>query len=1243
MSGNTKTALIDREGLGLFQRAVTRDLGWIFREQTVVDQGIDGHVEIADEDGRGTGRLIAVQIKSGPSHFRRVKGGWAFYYDETKRRLWLGHALPVMVVFIDLETDAIYWQRIHTSVERRTGKRYAVTVPDHQTLSAATERWLLAASGMEQRAVERYESNLELLPPPVRRLLEDEPADHVQRALVAQHLAEGRANPAGTAQALISTRPFWMRASNAWPWRALASFCSHHDTMAESSAAWEIAAEDGGAEAGSRLAAAAANIAAVDRTRAAELLEEARRRGGAEVAVAVVEAILEVPRDDPSPWRTEAVLAAAGAEANTNSTVQHFLTEQALRSDDLPRAARQAERTLELEPDNAAAMANVALICARRSETAEAQAGDLTRAAELLKAAVIQRRQWSGETRGILALLARVLMIRGQFGAVLNMLLPAPLGTANADEADDPALRRLALTAAHGSGDSELIASIEAAMTDSVEDRIARLRLGLLDMSAAETEVLWTAHLARARADHDGEAAVMATHRLAALGVDASAQLDELIRAGSLPPGTNRLPRAIATFRRNTAEGLSLLRSLSTEDPAAAEQLVHALIEVGRPEEAIAASASAAQRFRSPRFLTLRALLVFQHATADQADRALQEALQTEDRPAERVELATRLADIAARAQDWARAESTLAQVVAGQAPPPDGVVWNLVRAQLNSGGDVRAAATVIRHQPRVRSGEEAKLWAQAMVYIAWDDELAEKAIALASDFADNAQLATFLLSHLVTATRGAAPENDGEYADAPDPIPDPPDDRPVVQGDLHRRAFELLNTLYETHGEATGLRILSTASPEDLLSRVEAIVRRPDQTDLTGLAEQVARAQVPAGMLALSVGRSYTSALVQRAAGLLVAVAAGDDEHQAEVDAASLSAGRPAVVDISTLLLLSQLTDADAVSGQVGDLILALPAHHDVLRAALQARTLAGSFGSLGSSAATGSLTFYERNEEHYQFVRDRTAAVEALARRCSIRPVGPTSVFGDNSERARAVPWLAAIDVAAQEGLPLWCDDLAVRRLARSAGVSCFSTMAMAEVLRDTRLELAHTPDEIDAVIDAAARTVGELHAELVVDLPVTLEQLLEQAEADGWVPAAAGLAIERPSWWGWQDDPLGLLMNRLYPAVREAAPAQLPNWHRAAMLGAARAQPTPAEQCQALANLALLGWELEPAFDDLVGGFRTARQIAAALGDIGDPLEVLPVARSVLAENGITRSDQVVRDLTATLGAEAGIVAK
>jgi hypothetical protein len=90
--GRASTGLTDRDGVGLVQRVVSRGLGWLFREQNTLDQGIDGHVEVA-VDGHGTGRLIAVQIKSGPCYFRRpTQGGWSFSYTERERQLWLGHA-----------------------------------------------------------------------------------------------------------------------------------------------------------------------------------------------------------------------------------------------------------------------------------------------------------------------------------------------------------------------------------------------------------------------------------------------------------------------------------------------------------------------------------------------------------------------------------------------------------------------------------------------------------------------------------------------------------------------------------------------------------------------------------------------------------------------------------------------------------------------------------------------------------------------------------------------------------------------------------------------------------------------------------------------------------------------------------------------------------------------------------------------------------------------------------------------
>src|SRR4029079_12210160 len=185
----------------------------------------------------------------------------------------------VMIVMVDLDSDTAYWQRISPSSERQTKKGYAVTIPASQRLESAAESWELAASGMEQRAVDRFAANLEVLPPPVRELVETEGANDVRGALVALHLAEGRFNPAGTAQALMTARPQWMQAETSWPWRALASFCANHGAMRESADALEIAAESGGETRGRRLAVAALHGVGEDKLRAAALLHAARESG----------------------------------------------------------------------------------------------------------------------------------------------------------------------------------------------------------------------------------------------------------------------------------------------------------------------------------------------------------------------------------------------------------------------------------------------------------------------------------------------------------------------------------------------------------------------------------------------------------------------------------------------------------------------------------------------------------------------------------------------------------------------------------------------------------------------------------------------------------------------------------------------------------------------------------------------------------------------------------------------------
>lgn len=1238
MTSRTSTSLTDREGIAVVERIVTRDLRWFFREQSVVDQGIDAHVEVANS-GHGTGRLMALQIKSGPSHFRhRVAEGWTFYYTERERTLWHGHALPVVVVLVDLATDTAYWQRISPATERRTRKRYAVTVPEHQTLSSAGPAWELAASGVDRLAEERYAAHLSVLPPQVASILQDRGAGGSQSHLIAFHLATGRQDPAGTARTILADRPVWMESDDGWPWAALGNYCAQHGALLASADALEVAAAQGPARAAERLAVAGLH-AVQEPARARDLIRRAHELGGAGVPGAIAEAVLAHPEGDASPLSADRVVVAAGAAIHDNALAQAFLAEQAVRARDLVRAARYAQRALELEPDDSNAMINLAQICLRRAITSDAQADDLERATSLLTAAITQRRSWSGPTRDPLATLAQALTVQGRPEEALRWLLSPPHGSASEREAEDPELLRQALIAAH-MAHSNLTASILEQMQGDEKDRVVQVRLGILELPDPELEALWTTELERAEAERDYTDITDAVLRLALLGVDASAHLQPLTATGVLPGGAERLPAAIALLRHHPEAGIERMRALATNDLAAAEHLVGALVAHGKRDEAIEACQLTFERFREPRFLTRRAILVSGDRSDPRAEDALREALQVVRVPADRLELATRLAALETDTGRWANAETRLTEAIAGLDPVPDDAVWNLVRVQLSGAAGSRAAATIMRYHPAVRDHDEARLWLTAMRSVPWDDVLASEAIALAARYDNHPKLAVALLSHVVMATRGVG-DLDGDTADEADDAADelpprPVDDRPAVPGDLHRKAFQALNALVKAHGEATGVQVL-TVDPDRPLRQIEEHLRGAATPDLSELLDAVARGIVPAGAVAAVLGKTYSLLLVKQAAGQLVAVAMDDDEHQSDLEAASAALGSSVVVDLSTLLVLSRLTDAEQILGQFPAMLMPRSAHDDLLRTVVDVQGLAASRGSLDWDPVAERPVFLPQSDEDYQRLRSRTHALQELGRRTAVRHEQRSVLAEDLNSAIAAAPWAAAIDVAAHEGVALWCDDIGVRRLARSVGVSAFSTMAVMEASSDVRLSSASSPAEIDAEVALRGRVVAEMLAERVVDVPVGTDQVIDQARSEGWSAfGAAGVAVSRPAWWRWQVDPVQELV-RIYSAVQEGDAARLSEWQYCAMLGAGRGL-TADTAGHFLAVLALRGWGEsdagEPFFDDLVTGCINARRVAETLG-IGDPMLALPAARASLAEAGVERTEEVVQALLAELG--------
>lgn len=112
------------------------EMGWIFRRQLESDYGIDAQVEIVT-DRAPTGQLLGLQIKSGPSYFRKQGNDIVYYGKQRHLDYWEKHSLPILLVLHNPEDDTTLWQRIerHMVTEGADGN-WSIRIPEWQTLTA---------------------------------------------------------------------------------------------------------------------------------------------------------------------------------------------------------------------------------------------------------------------------------------------------------------------------------------------------------------------------------------------------------------------------------------------------------------------------------------------------------------------------------------------------------------------------------------------------------------------------------------------------------------------------------------------------------------------------------------------------------------------------------------------------------------------------------------------------------------------------------------------------------------------------------------------------------------------------------------------------------------------------------------------------------------------------------------------------------------------------------------------------
>lgn len=133
----TKT---ERLGVNAVESIFLETFDWIFREQPILDMGIDAHVEYVNDSGP-SGKLIGVQIKTGASHFHETDNSYTFYLDETHYQYWINHSLPVLLVGHIPETKTTIWQYIEKSTVEKTKKGWKVDIPKENDLSESSSKY----------------------------------------------------------------------------------------------------------------------------------------------------------------------------------------------------------------------------------------------------------------------------------------------------------------------------------------------------------------------------------------------------------------------------------------------------------------------------------------------------------------------------------------------------------------------------------------------------------------------------------------------------------------------------------------------------------------------------------------------------------------------------------------------------------------------------------------------------------------------------------------------------------------------------------------------------------------------------------------------------------------------------------------------------------------------------------------------------------------------------------------------
>lgn len=160
----SKTHIVEAESWKLLERLAPKE--WIVREVTERDYGIDGYVELCNEDGSITGDLMSLQLKGTARKLSWKKSdkldiAFSPRIKSTTANYWLGLPVPVFLFMADLQADTVYYipvkEQLRNQYQKLHGKDpIKLTLYKDLNLNAEVGRFLLTWFYARERAHDQF-------------------------------------------------------------------------------------------------------------------------------------------------------------------------------------------------------------------------------------------------------------------------------------------------------------------------------------------------------------------------------------------------------------------------------------------------------------------------------------------------------------------------------------------------------------------------------------------------------------------------------------------------------------------------------------------------------------------------------------------------------------------------------------------------------------------------------------------------------------------------------------------------------------------------------------------------------------------------------------------------------------------------------------------------------------------------------------------------------------------------------